>query len=742
MGGAAIDVFRDEWGIPHVFAESPEDAWFAQGYVHAQDRLWQLVWDRLKAQGRAASIIGARAIVQDVFIRRIGIVEAAEADLGLLAPDERAMFDRYADGVNAWIAGGGRPRELELLDLEPEPWTAADSLAVWKVRHVFMGSKGLKLWRTRLLRALGEDAMRRLASADGREELLIVPPGQTERCVVDPDEFRPAAEAFAEGSNSWALSGARSASGSPILAGDPHRLLEMPNVYAQMQLACDAFDVVGFAVPGVPGFPHFGQTREVAWCITHAMADDQDLYLERFDADGFASGPDGPEPVDRRIERLEVFDGEPVNVEILRTRRGPVVFGDPASGSAISMRWTGSDEPRRGLVALGRMLEARTAADLDEAMREWVSPCNTMLIADRAGAVRFLHRGRVPIRSRANGWLPAPAWDPASAWRGDVPFEDLPRVVDPPEGWIATANNRVVSARFPHYLAADYAAPNRARRIVERLRDAAAADRDAMRAIHTDTISLATRAFVDALRQIDPPADPIAAAAFALLESFDGDMRRDSAAATIADACRDALLARMTAAGPLAALHESPFPEEPFPYTAEARLRSALQRIFTLPVDPELEKVLWHEGSREGMLAAAFQDAVASLRERFGDDPARWTWDLVHRTQVRHPLARRFPDEDLDPPAVALAGDGDTVFVSAAEIGYGVYHASVARYVFDLADRDAGGWVVPLGAAAEPGSPHRHDQQAAWASGDLVPIVSDRETLRRTASHAERLQPR
>jgi len=720
-------VLRDAHGIPHIFAASARDAFVAQGFVHAQDRLWQLVWDRMRAAGRSSELIGARGVTFDTFARRMDLVAAARADHALLTDDERMPFEAYADGVNAYLATGARPIELELLGLEPEPWDAIDCHAAWKVRHVLMGSMGTKLWRARVRAVLGEETTISLASADGREELLIVPPGATMRYDADADDLRAGADALGDGSNSWAVSGARTASGAPLLAGDPHRLLEAPNVYAQMQLACDAFDVVGLTIPGIPGFPHFGHGGEVAWSITHAMADDQDLYVERFDARGRVHDVDGPVEVARSRATIRVHDAPDVEIEIVRTPRGPIVFGDPASGRAIALRWTGADEPRRGLACLGPMLRARTAAEMDAAMRDWVVPCNSMLIADAAGEIRYLHRGRVPIRPAANGWHPVVGDDPEHAWRGDIAFEELPRCVNPSEQLIVTANNRIIDDG--RYFAMDYAAPNRAQRILDRLRALGdRADAAAMAAIHADVRSLQVVTLLEALRAVvDEP----------LLDGFEGDMELGSIPAAIIAEIREALLDLLLDSDAFRALSVNPFPEEPLPVAPRGRLRSALQRLVPRAADPRIT-----DGrSWEALLKEAHANAIARLREREGEDPSGWGYRNERETHVRHVVSARFPEAELDPPSRVLGGDADTVFVAASEASVGVYHASVARYVFDLADRDASGWIVPLGAAGDARDPHAFDQSRAWSRAELLPIVSDRERLRASATARTQLDP-
>lgn len=708
-----VEILRDEHGIPHVFATSARDAFAAQGFVHAQDRLWQMVYDRARANGRSAELVGERGVAFDIFARRLGLLEAAAADHALLSDAEREPFEAYVRGVNAFLATGERPVELELTDHEPEPWTAADLHAAWKVRHVLMGSMGLKLWRARLRHAFGDEVMLRFASPQGREDLLIVPPGATTRFEAEAEALAAAPDALGDGSNSWVVSGARTASGAPLLCGDPHRTLEFPNVYVQQQLACDAFDVVGLTMPGVPGFPHFGHNGEVAWSITHAMADDQDLFVERFDERRRVRDGDTWVACAQRRETIEVHGSEAVEVTCVRTPRGPIVFGDPDDGHAIALRWTGADEPRRGLACLGPMLRVRSAAEMDEAMREWVFPCNSMLIADRAGDIRYLHRGRVPIRGAANRWVPVEGDDPTAAWSGEVAFEELPRCVNPDEGLIVTANNRVIDDG--RYYATDYAAPNRARRILETLRSLEMPlDREAMAAIHRDVRSLATEAFTEALAAaVDDPN----------LDGFDATMSLGSAAALIVSTTREELLELLLE--DLDELHDNPFAEEPLAVTPRGRLRSALPRLMQREPDP----VLTQGRSWPELLRAAHARALSALRDAYGADPVQWRYAEIRDTYIRHPLSWRFPDAKLDPEPRRIPGDADTVFAAAAEPAYGVYHASVARYVFDLADRDRSGWIVPLGADGDPRGAHAVDQADHWAAGHLLSVTSDRARL-------------
>ncbi|MFN2614366.1 MAG: penicillin acylase family protein [Actinomycetota bacterium] len=711
----SIEIFRDSLGIPHVRARTMRDAFFGQGFVHAQDRLWQMELDRRKAAGRSAEWIGKSLVTLDVFNRRMGLAAAARADYDAFDDETRSMLDAYVEGVNAFIQRSETPLEMTLLGVEPQPWNGWDPCAVLKVRHVLMGSFHTKIWRAKLARALGIEALRSMGAPEGREDLLIVPVGGRARAGGNRDDAEPGWLALAsleEESNSWAVHGTRTASGSPLLAGDPHRALEAPNVYYQNHVACDEFDAIGFSMPGTPGFFHFGHNAAVAWCITHAMADTQDLYVERFDESGRHRAGEAWLETEHRSETIAVRDGEDVEIEVAITRNGPVLFGDPREGTAISMRWTATDRPDTSLRCVIPMLRARDTAELEEAVRGWVDPCNNFVSADVHGSIRYLHRGRVPVRPAANGWLPVPGWDDRHRWSADIPFEELPRMRDPEGGFIVTANNRIVGADYPHYLSMDYSASNRAQRVFDRLESLRGATVEHIASIHADRISIFGRAIAEeAAKYLDA------------LDGWDGSMDVDSAAAAYAVAIRDELAGLVLERTSLADIDEGSFLEEPYATPARSRVRAGVGRLLRT----------------DDRVRALVEEAVARARGKLGPSPR---WGDVHKTKTRHPLSRAFPDEKLDPPWVEIGGDADTVLAASGEDGYTVQHSSVARYVFDLADWDRSAWVVPLGSAGDPRSEHYGDQARAWSRVELFPMTYTWAKIEADAASRQALESR
>jgi penicillin amidase len=747
----SVDVWRDPEGVPHVRASSLHDAFFAQGFVHAQDRLWHMEYDRRRAAGRWAELAGAAAVPQDVLARRLGLERSARADYEGAGTEARAMLDAYAAGVNAFLdATRAWPVEFGLLDVRPERWAPWDSLAVFKIRHVEMGPWQAKLWRARLVRQLGPRLAAHLCPGTPPAPMLILPPGAEYRgpapaaseVLGRSDAALASLPAWIGGSNSWVLAGSRTASGRPLVAGDPHRALDTPNCYYQNHLACPDFDAIGLSFPGVPGLPHFGHNRHVAWCVTHAMADYQDVFVERFD-------PTDPtryefrgewRHAEVRGETVEVRGGKPVQIVVTVTHHGPVVLGDPATGHAVSLRYTATAELNRTFDALVPMLRASSADELEAAMRPWVDPGNNLVFADVRGTTGYRTRGVVPVRAPANAWLPVPGWDGAHEWTGAIPFEAMPALRDPAAGWLATANSRIADADYPHYLGLDYAPDFRTRRLAARLRDLRGATAADMAAIHADRVSIPARALVELLRHV-VPLDAGSRTALATLREWDGAMDPDSPAAGIYAAFR-ARLVRDVLGPLLGPLAGDAFARAPSAATTHvARLRGRLADWIR-----EDDRTLLAAGDDWGSaMARALAGAVATLREALGPDPAAWTWGRLHPARPRHPLSATFPGaaQLLDPPPAPAGGDGDTVqaaeFVPAA--GFELSTTSVARYVFDLGDWERSAWIVPLGASGHPGSPHYADQTADWAAVRLRPMRYDWRRVATEAESHQRLEP-
>ena len=689
-----IEIVRDQIGVPHCFAATEHDAFFAQGWVHATDRLWQMDYDRRRALGRWAEVVGSAGVTSDLFYRRIDLASSARRDWAALAPRTKAMLEAYSAGVNEGMkqkAGTRLPRDLQLAGVVPEPWQPWHCLLVFKVRHVLMGSARPKLWRAVAADVLGAGAAKLMLS--GGDHVACVPPG------APCEDLLSVALGDEGGSNNWALSGSRTASGLPLLAGDPHRGLELPNVYVQGHLSCPAWDVLGIGMAGVAGFPHFGHNQNVAWCITHGMIDDQDLYRYSSPAEGA-----------RRTETVEVRNDKPVDVEVVTTPRGQLIAAD------LALCWTATAEADTSFDAVPRMLDTTCVAELFEAMRMWAAPGNNLLAADRAGTIGYLTRGRVPLRRRPEGILvPVPGDDPSYAWDGFLAFEDHPQLLDPDDGFLFSANNPALapSAAAP-YLGIDVAAPWRARRLVavlSRMDGATVAD---MEALHGDVVSLPARWWGERLSGWAPVAD------------WDGRMNAQSTAAAAYSLFRRELM--------LLALERSGLGAN-----LDHRLNRLLPDVF--PESAIWQVVDQHARSGEtGLLGGwSWDQAIAETTTRAQRTWNGKTWGELHCTAQRHPLGRA----ELDPPSVPYGGDMDTVQAAGylPTMSFATRSASVARYAFDVGDWDRSGWVIPLGSSGEPGSPHFADQQEAWRESRLLVAPYTRAAVEAAAKERLVLRP-
>ncbi|MEU5217718.1 penicillin acylase family protein [Streptomyces sp. NPDC020807] len=694
----SIEVYRDAWGVPHLRAADPAELAFAQGRVTARDRAWQLEVERHRAQGTTAAFLGAAELGWDTFVRRARLADTARRCLARLEETDApaaAWLRAYVDGVNDGLAGGAsRAPEFAATGLAPGRWEPWTPLAVWLSTHILFAGFPTKLWREEVARRLGEE-WTELFATDG--------PGTA-------------------GSNGWVVSGERTASGAALVAGDPHRFIEAPGVYQQIRLSCPEFDVVGLAVPGVPGLAHFGHTGSVAWAITNAMADYQDLYRERLrrlpDGGVEAYGPGGWAPAAAHTEKIEVAGAEPVVIEVVETERGPVVIGvddEPADGAAaespegtewtaVALRYPPRVTGELGFGTLPALLRARTVGDVDAALDGWVEPVNVVQAADTEGGLLHRVAGHVPVRHRTNSLRLVPAWEPAHAWApGAAP---LPRAeVD---GHAVMANARGLAAP----LGVEFAPPHRAARIGALLDASAEWTPDTTAAVHGDTDNPSAAPLLAAVGRHADGLSPAASAVRARLLAWDRRMAADSTDAGLYAAVRGAVVRRLAAHEAFVPLREpAPYPELFRPWLALGpRVAFALETLLTAGPVPA--------GDVERIVREALEEVGA------GDPPA--AWGTTHRLAPWQAL----PDAD-DDQWPGLAGDHDCVLSTSSVPGWTdrSARASAARYVWDLADRERSRWIVPFGASGVPGDPHHRDQLPLWLRGELAPVTTDWQYL-------------
>jgi len=748
-------VYRDRWGIPHIRAHSEWDLFFAQGFATAQDRLWQMDFDRHQALGRWSELAGTSGVARDRLMRAAGMGRTAKLDYEASSPQARAMVDAYTAGVNAFITGTcSLPIEYALLEMTPEAWENWHCLAVYKIRNTLLGTFEPKLLRTRLLqKAGGAEALARIIRGYPAGHLITVPPGAEYQgprlnALDELIEAAGAANWLGEtdvGSNAWSLAGSRTASGLPLIAGDSHRGLDAPSVYYQVHLSCPGLNVIGSSVPGVPGALHFAHNDRVGWGMTYGSADTQDLFAERF-----REGGGGREyefegawrPAEVLVETIRVRGDADVGMEVTITHHGPVIAGDPVSGWGVAIGDPGLGKGTPWLDAALAAMKAGDMLELREAFRKWTDRVNNYAVADCEGNFGYLHAGKIPVRGQANGWRAVEGWTGQFEWNGYIPHDELPAAINPEVGYAITCNQRVAAHDYPYYVGLSFAPEFRARRVQLRLLDldpgaATVAD---MARIHADMTSTPARILIEALL-VAEALDDRSREALALLGGWDFRMDRDTVPPTIYAKTRGRMVRRLAVE-----LFDTESAQELLSGAAgtDAHLR-LLSLEMTLAIQRGDTDLLPEGETWPGALAAALTEAVAALAAELGPDMKQWHWGRLHRTRPRHPLSPVFPNaaQLLDPPSLSIHGDGDTPLAGsyAAHDEFTATGMSVNRYIHDPSDWSKSIWIVPLGASGHPASPHYADQAERWANVEYIPQLWDWGMIEDEAETVQRLEP-
>ena len=749
--GAPAEILRDRYGIPHIFAASMEDASFALGFVHAQDRLWQMEMSRRVAAGRLSEIVGAGGLETDRFLRTLGVRRSAEANLRNLDGETRKLLEAYAAGVNAFIASDPvLPPEFWLTGARPEPWTPADSVAWTKMMAWDLGGN----WRSELLRM----RLAKTLPLDRIHELLPPYPGEKVPVIADLKELyssmerdavrlaqvsRPVAELGSDvlgdheglGSNNWVVSGARSASGKPLLANDPHLGLTAPPVWYFAHLSAPGLNVIGATLPGVPGVI-LGRNERIAWGFTNTGPDVQDLYIEKLDAAGGYLAPEGARAFQIIDETIKVKGADAEKLRVRVSRHGPVISDvmreaqDLAPrGHVIAFAWTALAEDDRSAQAANKFARAREWDGFLAAARDFQSPQQNIVYADIEGNIGFVAAGRVPHRKPGNdlkGMAPAPGWQARYDWADYIPFEQLPRSFNPESGAIVTANHRITPPGYPHFISSEWQPPYRADRIQALLDAVPKHTVPSFARIQADVVSPAMRELLPKLLATRPRSEN-ARKALALLAKWDGAMTTERAEPLIAwawwreltraiyadelgDAFRQNWLARAVFIGNV--------------LSGDARQARWCDDVRT----PALETC-------EELLALSLDAALADLAKRHGNDQTGWRWGEAHLARHEHrPLGRQPLLARIFDITVASPGDAFTVNVGRNNLNddaqpFANRHAASLRAIYDLSDLEKSLYIHSGGQSGNILSDHYKAFSEAWAKNEYIPMRAERKTL-------------
>ena len=814
---APVTVMRNDLGIPQIYADNLEDLFYAQGYVHAQDRFWEMDVRRHITAGRLSEMFGASQVTTDSFLRTLGWRRIAEQEVGMLSERSGRILDAYSAGVNAYLAGhSGQALSLEYAVLglqnseyQPEPWQPADSVAwlkalAWDLR----GNMTDEVYRSVMSASVGVEHTEELfppypyarhrpiveigAVVDGVFDQTARPTSGSAGSSVPvriSDGMLPALRRVETatasltrwlgptgpgiGSNSWAVNGDRSSTGKPLLANDPHLAPSMPSLWYQSGLQCTTltddcnYDVTGWTMAGLPGV-FIGHNDTIAWGFTNLGPDVTDLVLEQ--VDGNESLRDGQfVPMTTRSEVIKVAGGDPVTITVRETANGPIIsdvadIDDyvavgadapvPAPGTAssllqapsrgkgyaVALRWTALT-PAPTYDAFDLLNTARSWSQFRKAGQSLAVPAQNLLYADVNGNIGYQAPGAIPVREGYDGKWPVPGWDSRYRWNGTVPFEALPSVLNPPEGWIVTANQAVIGPDYPYFLTDDWAYGSRSQRIVDLVTaataDGAKVSPEQLRQIQMDSwneLAAFLAPKLAALPTTDQTADAVA-----LLEDWDFTQPTDSAPAAFFNAVWKQMVTRM---------FDSAADSDLIYASGGDRYWQVIEDIWS---DPNAfwwdDRTVGGTQSRDETLQASIVAAVQELSDLQGSSPTGWTWGGLHTLELTNQTLGTSgiaPIEWLFNRGPLEVAGGEAIVNATGwtpKNGYVVDWVPSMRQVVDLANFDNSTWVNLTGASGHAFNPHYVDQAESWRTGKQYPWAFSRNAIEESTVDVLTLTP-
>jgi penicillin amidase len=714
-----VEVYRDKWGVPHIFAQNEHDLYFAQGYVHAQDRLWQMEFNRRVGAGRLSEVLGEATLKSDRFLRTIGLYRAAQEDLKALPSAVIDVLQAYADGVNAFVAThqDRLPLEFTLLGFQPEPWTPTDTLAWGKVMCMDLGGNWEgELLRMQLVAAFGEEKARELVPPYPGMGPFIIPPeaksyGYESGALLD--DYRQVMALLGLGgeglgSNNWVVDGTKTATGRPMLANDPHLGIQMPSIWYEIHLVCGDMDVVGASFPGVPGVI-IGHNRYIAWGVTNVGPDVQDLYVEKVNPNNLDQYEFKGQWEDMAVlhEEIKVKGrAEPVKLDVRLTRHGPVMT-PVVSGvkDTLALRWTAL-EGGQLLRSVYMLDHAHNWDEFRSALRYWQAPSQNFVFADVNGNIGYQMPGNIPIRAKGQGLVPSPGWTGEYEWTGYIPFEELPFVYNPPTHFVATANNKVVPDSYPYFIAYDWATPFRAQRILELLQTKDQLTVDDFRDMQADTYSIPASKIMPYLLALKPQGWLQQRAMDLVMEKWDLRDDAKSAGAAIFEVTYWRFLVNTFGDE----LQQADIKDwEGSPMALLNILPDANNAWFDDVRTAQVE-------TRDEVLQRSFQEALDFWGNKFGDMPHLWAWGQVHTATFAHPFGGQKPLHLIfNRGPVPASGSRDTVnAVGQTYKDFSVRSLPSYRQIIDVGEWRNSRSMHTTGQSGQPFHKHYDDMIKSW----------------------------
>ncbi len=758
---APVQILRDTWGVPNIYAQNEHDLLLAQGYVHAQDRLWSMYYYVRAASGTLSEVVGSAALTSDQELRTFGLRRAAEQEWAAMGAEEKALLQAYCDGVNAFIDShrNSLPLEFTVLGYTPESWSPIDSLTYANViSQSMVGNYRLEFLRARLIGEIGPEKTEDLLPPYDANKPLIIPDGvqgyQWMRGVdfakLDKLDELLGNSAAIWGSNNWVVSGQRTVSGKPILASDAHMSLSMPSLWYMNGLFGGRFHTTGFTLPGTPGVL-IGHNDRIAWAITNLGADVEDLYIEKLD--------DRTNPTKYEFQgqwkdiqvihdTIGVKGADPVPLDIYITNHGPIInnaVADMTKAEPMALQWGGLGDS----TLFTAILKLNAAQDWDqfrEALRWWHMPGQNFVYADLDGNIGYQMTGKIPVRQpQHDGLVPVPGWSGEYEWKGFIPYDELPHSFNPPQGFIATANNKVIGDDYPYRINEEWDPGYRAARATQLLSANDHMDIAANQQIQGDTFSLPTAEIRPYMLEIKPQNDE-ETKAIALLEGWDQTFAADAVAPTLFETWywflfRDTLEDEMDlslATDYLAGQYER-----------HGRLHiMAMTRMLPDANNPWFDDKQTPDvvETRADIVRRSLGEALDWLKEHRGDDMSTWTWGSVHQVNYVNLLAR-----SGNPlftwlyyvPAIPARGENFTLNAGTFNFDapFSMAHGTSNRQIIDLSDFDSMVGIHSTGQSGLVRHPNRTDMIPLWEDVEYVPVPFGREKIEGLAADTLTLIP-
>ncbi|PYY23575.1 MAG: penicillin acylase family protein [Acidobacteria bacterium] len=730
-----VTVMRDNWGVAHIYAANQHDLFFAQGFVAAQDRLFQMeLWKRA-GQGRLAEVLGKFAIDRDRFARLLKYRGDVRREYKSYATDTLSILSAFTDGINAYIrylnsqTGPGLPISFQLAGFRPEPWKPEDCLSRIAA-YSMTGNARIELTNAELLTKIGAEKTQRILDPDPPAKLDAaegvdysgLSPNLLDGLVGGDTRIEFAVHNAPVGSNNWTISGKLTESGKPILANDPHRVIALPSLRYMVHLSAPGWDVIGAGEPALPGVA-IGHNQHIAWGLTIFPVDQQDLYIEELN-------PANPLEYKRngkwqamRTERsvIQVKDGSPETITLKFTQHGPLLWEAASHNRALALRWVGAEPGTAGYLASLSLDRAQNWNEFLAALERWKLPPENMVYADTEGNIGEQSAGLTPIRTWT-GLLPIMGVDGGHEWSGFVPLEQLPRTFNPVEGWFATANNRTFAENYKYKVGYEWATYR-----VERIRQVLSEFAERQRKIRLQDVEELQRDVYSLpadqlIRMLPRHSDGPERRFLEILKDWDRMMRSTAVAAGLYEIwenhVRSALLEKI--AGTSA------------PKTVHLNTQQAMDFLKFLPADQQ-----------QRLLLSTLADAGHELEQQAGPDPALWSWGSLHTMTFRHPLDQLQGAKGLfDLGPVARPGDANTVNATGSgTAGYRQASGASYREIFDLSNWDNSLAINTPGQSGEPGSRHYSDLLPVWAAGQYFPLLYSKEGIEQNVTDVLVLTP-